>query len=140
MGWLKNGFAKATNFVTNHDSFGKKITFTYKNSVIYQTFFGGAVSLTISLMTLVYFIYILTKMSKGGYSQVSETTIDAIDKHKFHNFEEKGFEFALISTLPIEDLLDDSIYISQLTVYSFDRDANGTLVSSGTPTPVNLVK
>lgn len=139
---MKKGLNNVSDFVSKFDLFGKSITFTYKSSEIYQTFLGGMVSMTITLTTIIYFIYICNDMNRGGYSKISETSINAFDKANIYDFEEKGFEFALISTLPVDDLLDPSFYNLDLTIYSFNRNQSGALIVSDKEKPisVNLVK
>lgn len=124
---MKKGLNHVSGFISTFDLFGKSITFTFKSSEIYQTFLGGIVSIAITLTTIIYFIYICTDMSQGGYSKFSETTIDAFSKNSIYDFQEKGFEFALISTIPADDLLDASIYNLDLTIYTFSRNQDQAL-------------
>lgn len=135
---IRKGFNHFTGFVSKFDLFGKNITFTYNSSEIYQTFLGGIASVAITLTTMIYFVYICTDMSRGGYFKTSETAVDALDKPNKYDFGERGFEFALISTLPVEDLLDASIYSVDLTIYTFDRDDSQALVASIDEKPIHV--
>jgi hypothetical protein len=114
MGVLKRIGSKVMSTVRTVDSYGQKITFTYKRNSMFKTHLGGWATILLIVGMLSYLIFLFNVLIQRSTINVTTNTEikDLANYPEFHNIGKSGFFLAFGFRLRNYGILDREEYIS----------------------------
>ena len=131
---LKDIISSFRGVIKNRDMYAKQITFTYKGEESFKTFFGGAISLLITAIVIIFGVQrFIVMINRTDASTTFNKSVNSLSDSSYTiDLSQYSFYFALELKYNNKNLLMDSSYFT-VSMEVLEEDSLGNSKSTIIP-------